>query len=454
MEEILLCDLLKGIGVSKSPLAKISKISTNSRETGKDSVFVAVRGDKFDGNDFAEQALDNGAAAAIVSRSLSDDYRDRQILVTNTKDALIAMAGNYRARFSPRTLAVTGSVGKTTTKEMTAAILEQFGETLKTRGNQNNEIGLPATLFEMNSKTKYAVLEMGMNGLGDIRKLTNAVRPQAAAITVIGVSHMELLGSRENILRAKLEIIEGMPKNGILAINGDDEMLLAARDSIPMETVTFAIDNSDSDIVAKDLMVRSLETEFTIEDKTNGTYEAKIPCAGRHNVMDALAAYAMTTRIGLDPQKCAQGLANYRPTGMRQRFAEHNGVTVIEDCYNASPDSMYASLDTLSKLPVSGLKIAVLGDMLELGSISQEAHKRLGIEMAALGIDILLCMGDEMLICAEAAKAAGLTSVEHFTDKRELSNYLKRTVHKGDVVMFKASRAMTFERIIEMFYED
>ncbi|NLC78942.1 MAG: UDP-N-acetylmuramoyl-tripeptide--D-alanyl-D-alanine ligase, partial [Ruminococcaceae bacterium] len=270
--------------------------------------------------------------------------------------------------------------------------------------------------------------------------------------TTIGVSHLELLGSRENILKAKLEITEGMPIDGVLVINGDDELLMGAREYLEIETATFAIHNTEADVVAKDIMTRPMSTEFTIADTLNGSFKAMIPCAGEHNVMDALAAYTLATRVGLDPQKCAEALSSYEPAGMRQKFVDFGGITVIEDCYNASPESMSAAIHTLSSLPNEGLKVAVLGDMLELGDISKEAHMQAGIEAAKAGIDILLCYGENMKLCADSAKSAGITSAVHFESKEEMSNYLEKTLHCGDAVIFKASRAIKMEDVIEGFY--
>ena len=444
--------LLKDVAESNMPSAVITDVVTDSRKAHKGSLFVAIVGDRMDGNDYVANAFENGASAAIASRR--SDCLGEQILVKDTKDAFIAIAGNYRAQFSPKVVAVTGSVGKTTTKEFTATILSKFGNTLKNEGNKNNEVGLPETLFKMDDSTELAVIEMGMNGLGDISKLTAAARPRAAAITCIGVSHLELLGSRENILKAKLEVVEGFPdKHGILILNGDDELLMGAREKIPFETATYAIDNSDADVCAKDIMMRPFSTEFTIDDNVNGEFKCRIPCAGSHNIMDALAAYTLTTRIGCDPKIASLALAEYEPTGMRQKFVEHNGITVIEDCYNASPDSMRAAIKTLAQLPIEGIKIAVLGDMLELGEISSDAHRETGMDCAKSGIDVLLCYGENMKQCVSGALAAGITSAIHFDDKNKLASYLAKTVHNGDAVLFKGSRAMQLEDIINLFYK-
>ncbi len=452
MEPRRLFDLINGIGMAKNPDAVISSVTTDSRELEPGSLFVAVKGDRMDGHDYVAEAAQKGAVAAVVDHVVPGCDID-QIVVSDTKDALIAISGNYRAGFSPKVIGVTGSVGKTTTKEMVAAIFSQFGEFVKNEGNQNNEIGLPNTLFSIGSTTQLLVVEMGMNNLGDISKLTRAARPDVGIITAIGVSHLENLKTRDNILKAKLEITEGMPAKGILVINGDDEMLMEARRSIPRETATFSIVNRDCDVVASNIMTREMHTEFTIKDRINGEFNASIPAIGEHNILDAIAGYTAATRIGLDPERAAAALANYRSTGMRQKMVEFEGITVIEDCYNASPDSMVASLSMLASLPVKGIKVAVLGDMLELGSISAEAHSSIGMFAAKCGIDVLLCYGPEMRACAKAAIAAGVACVAHFEDKKSLAVYLARTVHAGDAVIFKASRSMALEEAIDIFYK-
>lgn len=452
MKAIRLGDLLKNVSVTKNPDKLITRVTTDSRDAGPGCVFVGITGDHYDGNDFAPNALFNGAEAVVVNRIY--DAEGEQILVKDTKDALIAMSGNYRDMFNPVVVGITGSVGKTTTKEMLAAIFSCFGKTLKNEGNKNNEVGVPETLFALDDDTQLAVVEMGMNGIGDISKLTRAAKPRVAAITAIGVSHMELLGSRENILKAKLEIVEGLPENDdILVINGDDEMLMSAVDRLKCMTVTFGIENTDCDVVAKDIMSRVNATSFTISDRINGIFSASIPGFGNHQIYDALAAYTIATRVGLDPEKSAKGLANYQPAGMRQKIVEFKGITVVEDCYNANPDSMRASLNALASLPNDGLKIAVLGDMLELGTISAQAHRDIGVLAGSLGIDILLCVGEEMKACVSSAGSAGVPSVEHFDNLDVLSDYLVRTVHPGDAVVFKASRAIALENAISKFYE-
>ena len=443
--------LLEGVAETAYPDLPVNCITTDSRKIEKGCVFIAVVGERFDGNDFVMEALEKGAAAAVVSRHFDDD---RCIWVPNTLDAYSAMACNYRKQFHPIVVGVTGSVGKTTTKEMVAAILSKFGKTLKNEGNRNNEIGLPETVLKLDESTELAVFEMGMSALGEISRLSRCAMPYAGIITCIGVSHIEMLGSQENILKAKMEILDGMPADGLLVLNGDDPFLNSVRDSLTCRVATFAVDNDSCDVTAKEISCKTFPSTFTIRDKEHGSFYVTIPCSGIHAVKDALAAYTLATRLGLDPGTCASALSEYAPSGMRQRFRTVRGITVIEDCYNANPDSMEASLKTLADLPCNGIKIAVLGDMLELGDISDDAHRKTGVLAGTLGLDILLCCGEKMKLAAETAAEAGVSCVRHFEDKMEIADYLRECAHAGDMVLFKASRGMALEDIMEKFYKD
>jgi len=443
--------LLEGVAETAYPDLPVNCITTDSRKIEKGCVFIAVVGERFDGNDFVMEALEKGAAAAVVSRHFDDD---RCIWVPNTLDAYSAMACNYRKQFHPLVVGVTGSVGKTTTKEMVAAILSKFGKTLKNEGNRNNEIGLPETVLKLDESTELAVFEMGMSALGEISRLSRCAMPYAGIITCIGVSHIEMLGSQENILKAKMEILDGMPADGLLVLNGDDPFLNSVRDSLTCRVATFAVDNDSCDVTAREISCKTFPSTFTIRDKEHGSFYVTIPCSGIHAVKDALAAYTLATRLGLDPGTCASALSEYAPSGMRQRFRTVRGITVIEDCYNANPDSMEASLKTLADLPCNGIKIAVLGDMLELGDISDDAHRKTGVLAGTLGLDILLCCGEKMKLAAETAAEAGVSCVRHFEDKMEIADYLRECAHAGDMVLFKASRGMALEDIMEEFYKD
>ena len=293
--------LLEGIAEPAFWDETVTGVVTDSRKAGPGKVFVAIVGENFDGNDFAASALKAGAVCAVVSAELDGD---RYIKTPNTLDAYAAMAGNYRRQFSPVTVGITGSVGKTTTKEMTAAVLSEFGKTLKNEGNRNNEVGMPETVFGLDGSYDFAVLEMGMSARGEISRLSRCGRPQAAIITCIGVSHIENLGSRENILKAKLEMTDGMPDDGLLVLNGDDDMLMSALPSIKQRVVLFGTENRDCDVFAEDIDCGGFSSEFTIADRENGRFRCVIPCSGIHSVRDALSAYALGTRPPPSPPTC------------------------------------------------------------------------------------------------------------------------------------------------------
>ena len=450
MELMYVNDLLKGVCEPRFPQIFIQDVVTDSRQVTPGCAFIAIKGENFDGNDYVQAALEAGATIVVTSRPSEDS---RCVVVEDTLEAYAKMAENYRERFSPICVGITGSVGKTNTKDMVGAIFSRFGKTLKSPGNRNNEIGLPETVLKLESDTKLAVFEMGMSNLGEISRLSKIAKPQGAIITCIGVSHIESLGSRENILKAKLEIMDGLQEDGFLVLNADDDMLMGVKNSLPCKTVWFGIDHLDSDVVAIDVICDQIPSEFKIVDKEYGTFQASIPCSGIHAVRDALSAYALATRLGLNPAICAEALSDYSPSGMRQRFQEHNGITVIEDCYNANPDSMNASLEMLANLPCNGIKVAVLGDMLELGEISQKAHQELGSKVAALDIDLLLCCGEQTKWTVQSALDGGVTAAIHFDNKLEIADYLKKSTSKGDMILFKASRGIALEEVMELFYE-
>ena len=446
MEPISLKKLLMGI-VPTEVETPVTAVVTDSRKVAPGSLFVAIRGERVDGHDFAQGALSDGAVAVLAEHPITGVPEEKVFVVENVRDALIKMAGNYRSEYRPLVAGITGSVGKTTTKEFCAAVFSAFGETLKTEGNQNNEIGMPATLFRLTDTTRYAVVEMGMDHSGDLHKLTLAARPDAAVITRIGVSHIENLGSQEKILEAKMEICDGLPEDGLLVVNGDDSRLAAVVPPRHIRKVQFGIDSRFAQVTACDIISSAEGERFVIRDKINGDFKAQIPAVGRHNIYNALAAYTLATRLGLDPARCAQALARYQTTGMRQRVIEADGVRLVEDCYNANPDSMRAALEALSTLSAGGRRVAVLGDMLELGEISRAAHLEVGA-LAARGTDCLITFGEGGALIAQGAKEAGLNQVHHCSSKQEAAALLREYCRGGDTVLFKASRGMAFEEIL------
>lgn len=428
--------------------ATLADVCTDTRKIQPGSLFVCLRGERFDGHSFASQAAQLGAAALLVDHPVDADVP--QLVVTDTGKALLQLAGWYRRRFQLPVVGLTGSVGKTTTKEFIALVLGAKYNTLKTQGNLNNEIGVPQMLFRLEDSHTAAVIEMGMNHFGEISRLTRAVAPTVGLITNIGVSHIENLGSRAGILQAKLEILEGMAPDAPLIVNIDNDMLRTVKlGDRPL--LTFAIDDQSADFTATDIAEQGSTTTFTVHHSTF-TRPVTIPTVGIHNVYNALAAMAVGYVTGVNPAAAASALANYVPAGMRQNLVQVGGVQVIEDCYNASPDSMRAALQTLGKLPVHR-RYAVLGAMLELGDYAKEAHTQVGKMAAENGIDGVLAYGADAAYIVEAAKQAGLENARLFDTKEALAQSLAQQVQPGDGVLFKGSRGMHLEDVMHTVYE-
>lgn len=428
--------------------ATLADVCTDTRKIQPGSLFVCLRGERFDGHSFASQAAQLGAAALLVDHPVDADVP--QLVVTDTGKALLQLAGWYRRRFQLPVVGLTGSVGKTTTKEFIALVLGAKYNTLKTQGNLNNEIGVPQMLFRLEDSHTAAVIEMGMNHFGEISRLTRAVAPTVGLITNIGVSHIENLGSRAGILQAKLEILEGMAPDAPLIVNMDNDMLRTVKlGDRPL--LTFAIDDQSADFTATDIAEQGSTTTFTVHHSTF-TQPVTIPTVGIHNVYNALAAMAVGYVTGVDHAAAASALANYVPAGMRQNLVQVGGVQVIEDCYNASPDSMRAALQTLGKLPVHR-RYAVLGAMLELGDYAKEAHTQVGKMAAENGIDGVLAYGADAAYIVEAAKQAGLENARLFDTKEALAQSLAQQVQPGDGVLFKGSRGMHLEDVMHTVYE-
>ena len=336
-------------------------------------------------------------------------------------------------------VAITGSVGKTTTKELCAAILRRRFKTYCTEGNFNSVIGMPMSLMAAGEKCEVAVFEMGMSGFGEIRRMSLAANPTIAMVTNIGSSHLEYLGTRENIARAKLEIGEGIIDGGFLLLNADEPLL----DHYSDRYNTIYMDNVSNVRVEKD------GTHFDFRTVEGMMFDLRIPLIGAHFAINAgfacLAAYFM----GVPENDIREGLASYVPTGMRMNIYEKDGVTVLADCYNAAPESMRAALDTLSTIGIEGRRIAVLGDMKELGANSDFMHRSIGYYLVQKKIDALVTVGGLGAVIAEGAMERGLTDAFAFDSNAAAAEYLKGRLQSGDAVLFKASRSMKFEEIIE-----
>lgn len=452
MKPIHANELLAGLALARP--VPITAVVTDSRRVTPGCVFVCFPGARVDGHDFAAAAYQAGAEYIIANHPVDGVPEDHLVVTPSSHRAMIRMAANYRTLFSPLMIGVTGSVGKTTTKEFCYAVLSAFGNTLKTEGNQNNEIGLPNTLFRLDDATEYAVVEMGMSALGEIARLSRTARPSAGIITKIGISHLESLGSRENILKAKLEICQGLPDGAPLVLNADDDLLPGAALPARLRPIWFGIEAETADVRAKDIReIPDAGTDFTLVDAAYGEFAVHIPTIGLHTVYDALAAYAAATRLGLDPARAAAALARYQTTGMRQHLVTHGGVTFLEDCYNASPDSMRAALDVLARRTPGpgGRRIALLGDMLELGTASEAAHRETGA-LAAKAADLIVAVGPRSAALADAARAGGAT-VFYCQKPQEVVEYLRSVLRPGDVLLAKASHAMQFEEILHKLYE-
>lgn len=453
MEDLTLYEIIKAVeGSYGYPSTEIiSSVSTDTRKITKGCVFIALRGDKFDGHDFAKQAIELGATAVITEKPVEGV---RCIIVDNTKKALADLAGYYRSRFNPVLVGITGSVGKTTTKEMTALVLSGKYMTLKTEGNFNNEIGLPHTLLKLSSEHEAAVIEMGMSDFGEISLLSQISRPSIAVITNIGYSHIENLGSREGILKAKLEILDGTSHDAPLILNGDDDMLSKLKDELNRDIVYYGIENPNVDVRATEIETNDGVTTFVI-NYWGKKINAKLNCVGIHNVLDSLAAFSVGIMAEIEPEQIVASLAQFIPSGLRQSIVKKGEQTVIIDCYNAAPDSIKASLAILSELtPMpGGRRIAVLGDMLELGSMSQKLHEEVGTYVAASKTDILICYGNDSKHIAEKAKELGIINSKYFSDKSEIVGYLKENIRKNDLLLFKASRGLKLEEVIEELYK-
>jgi len=451
MKPLYLNEIATALGCSYEGDLICTSISSDSRKIAPGSVFVAIVGEVFDGHKFVSSAFEQGAVAAVISDPAYAVEGRTCFVVADTKDAYIKLGGLYRTKFDARCVAVTGSVGKTTTKDFIACTLSEFGKTQKTLGNQNNEIGFPNTLFDLTDDTKMIVTEMGMSGFNEIAPMSLAAAPEVAVLTNIGVSHLEAMGTRENILKEKLDIVKGLTGVRTLVLNDDNDLLQTVDNLDGIKIVRVGIESKRADFTAENIRSDGFETSFIIYAKEQ-VFLAKIPTLGDYNVLNALIAIAVADSLGLDVAQAVIGLQNYTPSGMRQRVVNCGDITVIEDCYNASPDSMRASVGTLARHFDTGRTVAVLADMLELGEQSPAMHREIGAFAAECGIDLLLTYGQMCVHMAEGAVQGGLKEVYHYDTKEELVKALNQMVQKGDTVLFKGSHGMKLEQVIEKLY--
>ncbi|HKC95336.1 MAG TPA: UDP-N-acetylmuramoyl-tripeptide--D-alanyl-D-alanine ligase [Nitrospira sp.] len=456
LREVISAKVLAG---DPSPSAKrrIRSISTDSRSIRRGDLFVALKGDRFDGHEFVPAVLAKGASGAIVH----DAYRLPQGKSTRNEpflfgveDPLFAyqqLATHHRCRFEIPVVAVTGSNGKTTTKDMVASVLMQRWRTLKTEGNFNNRIGVPHTLFRLTARHQAAVIELGVDHRGQTTRLCEIARPTIGLITNIGPDHLEFFGSMEGSAQAKAELLDMLPVTGTAVLNTDDPYFdyLAAR--AQCRVISFGL-SEKADVRATQVSSDARKgTTFglTFPGKSRHT-TVVIKVHGVHNVTNALAAAAVGYALNLPGAAIAQGLARFRPAAMRSQVVMHRGVQIVNDCYNANPASMKAALQLLAQWTPARERVAVLGDMLELGRETQQMHREVGQFMATLPISRLIVCGDLGREIAAGAKQAGMSTIVEMPDVTSAADWLKKTVGKGDVVLVKASRGMKMEQIVQV----
>ncbi|EYE88407.1 UDP-N-acetylmuramoyl-tripeptide--D-alanyl-D-alanine ligase [Fervidicella metallireducens AeB] len=424
----------------------IKGISTDSRNIKDGDLFIALIGQKFDGHEFVQSCYERGAAAVLVSKKVDVDCP--QIIVNDTLAALREIARYYRDKFKTPIIAVTGSTGKTSTKEMIASVLKEKFNVHKTKQNFNNEIGLPLTLFELEKEHEISVLEMGMNNLGEIERLAYIARPTIGVITNIGTAHIENLGSRENIMKAKMEITSFFDNKNTLIVNGDDEYL-STLENLPFKLIKVSTkgrgDYNAVDIV--NLGENGVEFKCNYKGKI---HDFRIIVPGIHNVYNALVAIAIADIYNLTVDEVINGIINFKPGKLRMDIINlENGIKIINDCYNANLDSMKAALDVLGDYK-NNRRIAVLGDMFELGSFSEKAHKEVG-SYAKDKCDLLIAVGNDARFIFEESNKS-ITSI-YFKTKEEACRFLNTEIKDKDVILIKASRGMKMEYITNCITE-
>ena len=427
--------------------------SKDTRTIKKGDIYIGIKGENFDGNKFWNIAFDNGAEAVIVqnvkfTKQEIEKYSNKTIIkVEDTLKALFEIAKYKRSLYNIPVVAITGSVGKTSTKDIIASVVSTKYKTLKTEGNNNNNIGLPLTILKLRDH-EALVVEMGMNHFGEISLLTDIAKPTLAVITNIGTSHIGNLGSRENILKAKLEILEGMKIPKII-INNDNDLLhnWYKENSKKLEIHTFGIENS-SEIIGKNIKIQEESSEFTAIVDSSET-KIKVPVGGEHFVYNALCAIAVGKMLNIPIEKIQQGIECFELTKKRMDIRKlENGAIIINDAYNASFESMKVSLEFLAN-HTGKRKIAVLGDMFELGKYSEELHRKVGKEVAKNNIDVLICAGKNAKYIIEEAKKDNKIETYFMHNNEEIVENLSQKLREGDVVLVKASNGMKFFEICQ-----
>ncbi|MCJ7814112.1 MAG: UDP-N-acetylmuramoyl-tripeptide--D-alanyl-D-alanine ligase, partial [Candidatus Atribacteria bacterium] len=445
----------------------INRISIDSRTLIPGALFFAIIGPNFDGHDFILEAFNKGAVGVVAGKFTSTLLQSKQVdknkIIIEVKDTLTALqdwSRYYKSKFKTFNICITGSNGKTTTKEIIAHILSHELPLLKTSGNYNNEIGIPLTLLQLNKSHKLLIAEMGMRGLGEIKTLTNFISPDLVVLTNIGEAHIGLLGSKDNIFRAKSELLQSLDKDGIAILNRDDLYFLKTLEIVKNKKVyTFGIENK-SDIMAYNIKLTSDKgMRFTLVVQNDKSKEISFPLLGRHNIYNALAATAAVFALGKELELIERGLSSFKPLDLHMQLSNFcNGIKILNDSYNASPLSVKSALETLSEIAQNNRKIAVLGDMLELGEKTGFYHQEIGKKIVKLSIDILITVGQGGKIIAQSSKEEGMIEERVFSFKKNekinIARKLLNLTKPGDFILLKGSREMKMEEILEFWQKE
>ncbi len=431
----VLLDVTGGVCGETLPAEEITAITTDSRTISPGCLFAAIPGNRADGHNFISAAREQGASCVLCNHHVEVDIP--QIIVPDTQAALRRIAAFYRSCFAFPFVGITGSVGKTTAKEMIASVLSTRFNTLKTEKNFNNELGVPLTLFRLREGHEAAVVEMGISGFGEMTRLGEMVRPNIAVYTLIGDSHLEFLGDRAGVLRAKEEMISEMPDDAVVIANGDDELLRGH--DFGRRTVLFGL-GENCDITASDIMPDGLGGMRCVIHAGGRNIAVKIPAFGQHMIYAALMGAAVGMELGLTEDEIVRGVASYETVGSRGRVIETDSIRILDDCYNANPTSCRAALNSLAMLP--GRKVAVLGDMLELGENGPALHREVGEYAKSLGVEVIAC-GE---LSGETAKGGNGV---WFATSAQLIDHLGSLIRNGDSVLVKASHGMHLETVVE-----
>lgn len=414
-------------------------VCIDSRNVTPGALYVPIIGEVHDGHAFIDGARKNGALCVLTDRPLSEEP---YILVPNTLEALQLLAAHYRCRFDIPVIGVTGSVGKTSTKEMLYTVLSGRYRAFKTPGNLNNQTGVPLTLFHLSGEHELAIIEMGTNHPGEIRRLSAMAQPTVCVLTNVGVAHIEFFGTRENIFRGKAEMLEHMRQGAAVVVNGDDDMLVRLPDA-----VRFGF-QEQNDVRAEDVEDRGLSGSAFTVCCGGERLRMHVPAPGRHMIYNALSAIAVGLTLGMPLEELKRGVESFEPTAGRMQVRRSPRFTVLDDTYNANPTSVMAAIDVLEKTP--GRHVCVLGDMLELGAQAEEFHEVIGMYAAMHGVELIVCVGPNSEQAFLGAHALAPQRARYFESQETLRSILPMLLRDGDTILVKGSRGMHLEQTVEL----